>query len=124
MVKATLANAREPADLIKALMPYLRLLKNDVNFIRIVITYIAYTKNIDNKNKFFNELTTLLPTKTKGTIMTIAEQLKREGLLEGKNEAFEQIAKTLLADHEDVMRISRITGLPLSKIETLKRQIH
>lgn len=124
MVKAMLANTHDPVGLSEILMPYLRALKDDINFIRIVITYITYTKDISDKDKFFDKLTTYLPPKTGKIVMTIAEQLKREGKREGSRETAERIAMTLLHRHQSIDEVSEITKLPKKEVETLKRKVH
>ena len=54
--------------------------------------------------------------------MTIAEQLKAEGMQKGIEKGKLEIAERLLSANAEIAFIAKITGLSLSKIEELKKK--
>ncbi|HCI7678829.1 TPA: ISNCY family transposase, partial [Escherichia coli] len=80
---------------------------------------------------FLEELRRKAPQR-EGELMTMAEQLiaqgKQKGIQEGiqkgrqegSQEAAENIARTMLQENFPADAVSRITGLPIEKIEALK----
>jgi predicted transposase/invertase (TIGR01784 family) len=85
-----------------------------------VLTYILDRGELGNKNTFFDLVKTNLGSDVGEKIMTIAEQLKAEGM----QQAMEQVAERLLAENEDPARVATLTSLPLEKIKELKRNLH
>lgn len=130
MVKAMLTNTRDALSFAEILEPYLHELDDDVNLISSVITYITYTKNINDEEKFLKQLTTHLTPNAGKTVMTIAEQLKRKGREEGmivgerkgSRETAERIATAMLHKHQSIGDIAEITQLTTKEIEALQRK--
>jgi recombination-promoting nuclease RpnB len=85
------------------------------SFAETVLIYILDRGELSNKDAFLDLVKTELTREVGEKIMTIAEQLKAEGKLEGKLE----IAKQLLAQNFDLTFISKITGLPQQRIEEI-----
>jgi predicted transposase/invertase (TIGR01784 family) len=98
------------------------------SFAENVLIYILDRGELSNKDTFIDLVKTKLMPEVGEKIMTIAEQLKAEGKLEGIQQGIEktkrEIAERLLAANEDLMKIANITGLSLEKIKELKQKSH
>lgn len=125
MAKAMLANAKNALKLVQSLLPNMQgIKKSDLDYLHYVIEYLLRTKDIDDRKKFFHELTTNLSPEAGSEVMTIAQELIQEGMQKGSMETAERIAMELLTDHENIERISKLTKLPKEKIETLKQKVN
>ncbi len=138
-------------ELIAIIAPNLKIIdeKGDVVFLDSVIKYIIETGEV-NKNELFDALITNLSDKTGEHMMTVAEQLRQEGWLEGQQEGRQEgqqvgwqkgrqegqqvgwqkgqqetltlIVKNLLKEHESIDKIIKITGLSKQQIEQLRKK--
>ena len=108
------------------IMPYLRdiaeLLHNidesgGRDYVAIVLQYILERGELKDKQAFFELINAKISPEIGETIMSLAEQLKAEGKVEGKAERDIEIAKRLLAEGVDVAFIAKITGLSAVKIK-------
>lgn len=59
----------------------------------------------------------------RGEIMTIAQQLKNEGMQQGMQQRECEIARTMLKEGDSPNRVARITSLPLHDIEQLQQDL-
>lgn len=55
--------------------------------------------------------------------MTLAEQLRAEGRIEGRLESEYEIAKRLLSERLELQFIAKITGLPINTIKELQNEV-
>ena len=113
------------------MLPYLtgivtllkQLERTDKVFVENVLIYILDRGEINKE-----ELTYLIKNEfskdIEDKIMTVAEQLKAEGMKEGIKEDRIIIAKRLLSAQADDAFISKITELSLEQIKTLKETTH
>ena len=60
----------------------------------------------------------------KEQIMTVAEQLKQQGIEQGIEQGIAQVAYQMLADEDSIDKIARVTGLSVAKIQALKTVKH
>lgn len=104
------------------------------------VSYIYEAGDVSDRQEFMKTLTQTLETIDKDKIMTIAEQLRLEGRLEGKLEGMQQgklegmqqgmqkgIEKAALGMIQKGMPLSEIASivdLPLSEIVKLQKTIH
>lgn len=101
--------------------------KGDIKFIDSVIKYIIKRDEIEDKDKFFDVLTSNLSQPASETIMTIAEQLRQEGMQQGmhlgEEKARELFARNLLKENESIERIAKLTGLSIENIKKIKKEM-
>jgi predicted transposase/invertase (TIGR01784 family) len=87
-----------------------------------VIKYVVNQAELQDVNKFFEELTEALPTEEE-KIMTIAEQLRQQGMQQGMqkgfNNAMNQVAKNLLEELKDLDKVAKILGLSRQELEKI-----
>lgn len=92
-------------------------------FAKIVLTYILDRGELGNKDIFLNSVETELSSELGETIMTIAEQLKAEGIEKGLERGIEkrniEIAERLLSEKADPTFVARVTGLSLAKVKEI-----
>jgi predicted transposase/invertase (TIGR01784 family) len=97
-------------------------------FTEAALIYILDRGEIQNKEAFFRVINTALSTETGEKIMTIAEQLRMEGMEKGiekgRQEGIEkkaiEIAHNLLVANTDIGLIAQVTGLSIEQIEALR----
>ena len=93
------------------------------DFIGIVLQYILSRAELSDKNVFFELVNTHISEQAGEKIMTIAEQLRREGELRGelrgKQEGKLDVAQEMLAQGLNLDLIAKVTHLPLEKIKAL-----
>ena len=99
-----------------------------------MVKYIIEVVEINDKEEFFEEVLTGLSQDSEVKIMTSAETLRQEGILQGmqqgkeegillgKHEALEMVAINLLRHNEPITKIVELTGLSISEIEKLKKK--
>lgn len=83
------------------------------DFISIVLQYTLECGQIENRQAFFKLINTRISSEVGEKIMTLGEQLRAEGILEGKLE----VAKRLLAKGTELAFVAEITGLSLDKLK-------
>ena len=89
------------------------------DYVSIVLQYASERGELKNKQAFFELINTQISSEVGETIMTLAEQLKADGKLEGKLE----VAQRLLAEGAEADFIARITGVYLWKgLKELKKK--
>jgi predicted transposase/invertase (TIGR01784 family) len=119
----------------KDMLPYItdiiELLKNlekadGKNFIEVVLTYILDRGELSNKDTFIDLVTTRLAPDVGKKIMTIAEQLKAEGIQQGIHEGLYKAGIVLakLKQGININVIAQETGLSIEEIELLKKSSH
>lgn len=81
-----------------------------------MLQYIYERAELKNKEAFFDLITTKISPDVGEKIMTLAEQMREEGKIEGETE----IAKRLLNENLDLLFISKMTGLSLNKLKILQ----
>jgi recombination-promoting nuclease RpnB len=90
------------------------------NFTEDVLVYILDRGEFEDKDAFFALVKTRLTPEIGETIMSIAEQMRAEGIQKAKYD----IAKRLLAKKEDPSTIAEITELTLDQIKEIEEQSH
>jgi len=95
---------------------------NGRKFTEIVLTYILDRGDLSNKEAFLNTVRAEFSPEVGERIMTIAEQLKAEGIEKGIEKEKLEIAKRLLSENAEVSFIARVTELSAAKIEELKKR--
>ena len=91
------------------------------NFIAIVLQYLLERGELSDKEAFFELIDTQISHEVGEKIMSLAEQLKEEGRIEGELSKEKEIAKRLLDEGSDPAFVAKITGLSLDKIKTLQK---
>lgn len=122
--------ARDMLPYIKDIIELLKHLEKaeGKHFIETVLTYILDRGELSNKDTFIDLVKTRLAPDVGEKIMTIAEQLKAEGmqqgmqqgLIKGKEEEQIEIAERLLAEKVELSIIAKVTKLSIDKIKELK----
>lgn len=95
------------------------------DFIAIVLQYLLERGELSDKEAFFKLIDTQISQEVGEKIMSLAEQLKKEGRIEGRIEGElnkeREIAKRLLEEGSDPDFIAKVTGLSLDKIKALQK---
>ncbi|UGS42171.1 hypothetical protein [Pseudocitrobacter corydidari] len=102
--------------------------------LRTALTYILQVGFTEDKSAFFRELAKNV-SQQGDVIMTLAEELRQEGLAQGLEQGLEQglvqglekgreeatfkIAQAMIASGIDRMQVLQLTGLSEEKLETL-----
>lgn len=93
-----------------------------------MLYYVLNKGDIPNKNRFWAILNQEFSYEVGDKVMTIAEQLRLEGMQQGiqqgKIEGIELVAMRLLSINADLELIAQVTCLPLERIKKLKEKIH
>ena len=92
------------------------------DFIEIVLQYLLERGELSDKEAFFKLIDTEISHEVGEKIMSLAEQLKKEGREEGMLEKEIEIAKRMLDAGSDSIFIEKVTGLSRDKIEELKKK--
>jgi predicted transposase/invertase (TIGR01784 family) len=109
------------------IMPYLREMAGLLHkiaqsggrdYILIVLQYVLERGELKDKKAFFELINMQISPEVGEKIMSLAEQLKAEGRVEGTLE----IAERLLAEKVELAFIAKITGLSLAKIKELQKK--
>lgn len=113
---------------LKGVMELLQKLENcgEFRYINLSIRYIMEAVSVSNKEEFFKTITQGLRGEYK--MMTIAEQLKREGRKEGFKQGTEKgaeekavlIAKNMLAENLPLNLITKLTGITARQLKAFK----
>lgn len=90
------------------------------SFVEVVLQYFLERGEIKSKEQFFELVNDNISHEVGGDIMTLAEQLKKEGQ---KEKALE-IARTLLEDGSDPSFVAKVTKIPLPQIKDLKKKLN
>ena len=93
--------------------------------------YLLSILNNDDVEQVLDELTESLPQQIKGEIMSVADQLRQQGMekgikqgvekgrQEGMEKGLEKVAINLLKKGQAVSFVAQMTGLPKSKVQSL-----
>ncbi len=92
------------------------------DFVSIVLQYLLEKGEIKDRKGFFELINTEISPETGENIMTLAEQLRAEGITEGIIKGKIQIAERLLSEKVEMAFIQRVTGLPLAKLEEIQKK--
>ncbi len=96
------------------------------DYIAIVLQYILERGELRDKQAFFELINHQISPEVGEKIMSLAEQLKAEGRMEGRAEGVEkrniEIAERLLAEKVELSFIQKITGLSLAKIREIQKK--
>lgn len=109
--------------------------QGELDYIYVSLTYIIEAGEVSSKQEFFNAIRSL-ESIDEEKIMTIAEQLKKEGYRqaieqnkdkwffegrqEGRQEEKKEIARQMLAENISLEMISRVTGFSIEALQKLK----
>lgn len=91
------------------------------DFIAIVLQYLLERGELSDKDAFFKLIDTQISHEVGEKIMSLAEQLKEEGRIEGELNKEKEIAKRLLEEGADPVFVAKVTGLSLDKIKILQK---
>lgn len=97
------------------------------SYVQAALTYLLTTSEVSNSEAFLKTIQTSLSSETGANIMTIAQQLKAEGRMEGETlgiqkgqfEAKKSIARKLLQQGLSIETICQITELSFTEIQAL-----
>jgi len=96
-------------------------------FCRILLEYTLDGFGADDSTLFIQKAEQHLSEKLRGDAMTIAEQLRQEGMQQGMQQGIETekllIAKRLLSEGAEIGFISRVTEISLPDLRNLKKTI-
>lgn len=81
------------------------------NELKDMLNYLFNEGNFSNKKTFYSMIQNEFSSKIGDNIMTLAQQERAEGKVEGKHEEKLEIAKKMLDANLDIIFISKITGL-------------
>jgi predicted transposase/invertase (TIGR01784 family) len=113
------------------IMPYLRdiaeLLHNidqsgGRDYVAIVLQYILERGELKDQQAFFELINKRISPEVGEKIMSLAEQLKAEGIAEGIQKGKMEIVERLLAEKTEIAFIAKITGLSLAKIREIQNK--
>lgn len=106
--------------------------------LKLLLNYLFRRGNIKLTQKAITAKTQQLPHAIRRDVMTLAEQLQKEGMLigqkeglqkgklqgkrEGKQESMTEVALKLLVEGSEIAFVQKITGLSITEIEALKNQ--
>ena len=98
----------------------------DGEYLDHVIKYVINQGELQDIKEFFQKLIEALPDEER-KIMTIAEQLRQEGMQKGVqqgmqqgfNNAVHQFAKNLLAEMKDLDKVAQVMGLSRQELEKI-----
>ncbi len=71
-------------------------------------------------DRFLTDVETDTLTRELSTVPKILDEVKNQGLKQGREEGLQQVVRAMLADGDSVEKIMRITGLPRATVESLK----
>jgi len=71
-------------------------------------------------DRFLTVAETHILAKELSAMPKILDEMKNQGLKQGREEGLQQVARAMLADGDSVEKIMRITGLPRASVEALK----
>ena len=91
------------------------------DFIAIVLQYLLERGELSDPEAFFKLIDTQISHEVGEKIMSLAEQLKEEGRIEGELNKEKEIAKRLLEEGADPVFVAKVTGLSLDKIKILQK---
>ena len=95
------------------------------DFIETVLHYLLIRGELSDKNAFFNLIDTQISHEVGEKIMSLAEQLKAEGRVEGLIEGLKkgqiESAKKMLDENSDPVFVLKVTGLSLDEINMLQK---
>jgi predicted transposase/invertase (TIGR01784 family) len=93
------------------------------NLAEIVLTYILDRSEMSSRDTFIDMVKTGLSPEVGDKIMTLREQFKAEGKIEGKVEGIHLVAANLLKQGSDVAFVAKVTNLSLDEVRHLKDQV-
>lgn len=86
-----------------------------------MLQYLLERGELSDKDAFFKLIDTQISHEVGEKIMSLAEQLKQEGRIEGELNKEREIAKRLLEEGADPVFVAKVTGLSLDKIKILQK---
>jgi len=89
-------------------------------FVEIVLQYVLERGELKDREQFFELINDNISHEVGGDIMTLAEQIRDEGRIEGELKGKLEVAKQLLEDGAEPAFVAKITKLPLPTIKDLK----
>lgn len=115
--------ARDILPLLKQITETLHQVDNagGRDFVAIVLQYLLERGELSDKEAFFSLIDTQISHEVGEQIMSLAEQLKEEGRIEGELNKEKEIVKRLLDEGAEPVFIAKITGLSLDKIKSLQK---
>lgn len=93
--------------------------EGDSAYLYTILSYVVEAAEVSSQEEFFHAIKQL-ESLNEEKVMTIAEQLRQEGKIEGKME----IAVNMLQEGVSLETISKFTHLSSLELEDLKKKIH
>lgn len=98
-------------------------------YITIVLQYILERGEINDPNEFFRIIDTQISPEVGEDIMSLASQLKKEGLEEGRKEGRQvgrqeeriELARRMLEEGSSSAFVIKVTGLSVEQIKELQK---
>ncbi len=91
-------------------------------YLAIVLQYILERGELSNKDAFFDIIEENMSPEVGENTMTIAEQLRIEGMQKGKLDGKLEMAQSMLADGVDLVFIAKYTQLSLEVLKDMKKK--
>jgi predicted transposase/invertase (TIGR01784 family) len=109
----------------KSFLDILRKLEsqNEVSYIYTIISYVVEAGEVSDKAEFLQTIKRL-ESVSEEKIMTIAEQFRQEGKIEGKIETSHAIAFNLMKLGIHLEQISKATSISVTELQDMKKKIH
>jgi predicted transposase/invertase (TIGR01784 family) len=93
------------------------------DYLGIVLQYVIKESTLTDRNTFIELINKNLSKETGENIMSLAQQWRAEGVLEGKLEGKIETARNMLAEGCDPVFIVKVTGLTLLEIQAIQEKI-
>lgn len=105
-----------------------------IELINAVLKYVIASREVNDRNEFFEEAISCLSKESGEKIMTLGEELRAEGrdqgllqgrsdgLREGMQKALKIFVLNLLKENEPIEKITKLTGLSANEINKMKTE--
>lgn len=88
-----------------------------------MLQYLLERGELSDKDAFFNLIDQQISHQVGEKIMSLAEQLRQEGIREGEHKKEIEIAERMLAEGSDPVFIEKITALSINQIKKLAKNM-
>ncbi len=92
------------------------------DYLAIVLQYLLERGELSDKDAFFNLIEQQISHQVGEKIMSLAEQLRQEGVREGELKGKLEIAKRMLAEGSDPVFIEKVTGLSIDQVKKIAKE--
>lgn len=92
------------------------------DYLALVLQYLLERGELSDKDAFFNLIEQQISHQVGEKIMSLAEQLRQEGVREGELKGKLEIAKRMLAEGSDPVFIEKVTGLSIDQVKKIAKE--